>query len=185
MTRISACHWRRSRRGGRVAPLLRQWKCDHEAMIAEVREKGYSASIALLQSKRLEPIVAKKIIATLEDRRVLWQTFDAEFPDHVRLSLDQLRSRFVDLRGELADESPLDQILLSLTRTILAFFNQVGSLDLAQLRCDSGNPEWCRFRDALAALRKAVGLQLANLAAAYDVAVSSDLQSILPHPVPT
>jgi hypothetical protein len=160
--------------------LLRQWKSDHEAMIAEVRTKGYAKSLALLQSRTLEPALAKKIIGTLEDRRVLWQTFDAEFPDRVRQSLDQLRSRFVDLRSELTQGSPIDQILLSLTKTIHTFFNAVEDSDLTRLRCDSGDPEWLRFRDALAALRKAIGLQISNLASAYGVVLTKDLQRILP-----
>lgn len=164
--------------------LLKQWKADHEAMIAEVRTKGYAKSLALLQSRHVEPAAAKKIIAALEDRRALWQTFDAEFPDRVRQSLDHLRSRFVDLRCELADGSPLDQVLLSLTKTIHEFFNIVESSDLTTLRCNSHDPEWCRFSNALATLRKAIGLQIANLAAAYGVTLSADLKSISPLTAP-
>jgi hypothetical protein len=160
--------------------LLRQWKSDHEAMIAEVRTRGYAQSLALLQSRRQEPALAKKIIGALEDRRALWQTFDAEFPDRVRQSLDHLRSRFVDLRSELLQGSPLDQVLLSLIKTIHTFFNAVETSDLTPLRCDWNNPEWRRFSDALATLRKAVGLQISNLASAYGVALSADLQSLLP-----
>lgn len=163
--------------------LLRQWKSDHEAMIAEVRTKGYARSLALLQSRHVEPATAKRIISALEDRRALWQTFDAEFPDRVRQSLDQLRSRFVDLRSDLVDGSPLDQVLLSLSKTIHLFFNAVETSDLTRLRCDSNDPEWCRFRDALAILRKAIGLQLANLADAYGVTLSADLVSIVPQQV--
>lgn len=160
--------------------LLRQWKTDHEAMVAEVRTKGYAKSLVLLQTRHIEPATAKKIISVLEDRRVLWQTFDAEFPDRVRQSLDYLRSRFVDLRCELDDGSSLDQILLSLTNTIHVFFNAVESSNLTTLRCDSNDPEWCRFSDALATLRKAIGLQIANLAAVYKVTPSVDLKSIVP-----
>lgn len=162
--------------------LLRQWRKNHEAMIAEVRTEGYARSLALLQSRRIEPLVAKKIIGSLEDRRALWQTFDAEFPDRVRQSLDYLRARLVDLRYDLAPDSPLDKALLSLTKTIHAFFNAVEDIDLTRLRCDSRDSEWCRFSDALATLRKAIGLQIANLAHAYDVSLSSDLQTIVPRP---
>ncbi|OYT90147.1 MAG: hypothetical protein CFE43_19730 [Burkholderiales bacterium PBB3] len=165
------------------ADLLRQWRTVHEAMIAEVRTKGYADSLTLLQSRRVEPIMAKKIIGALEDRRALWQTFDAELPDRVRQSLDHLRSRLVDLRYELADGSPLDQVLLSLTKTIHTFFNTVETSDLTRLRCNSNDPEWRSFNDALATLRKAVGLQISNLAQAYGVALSSDLQTLAPRPV--
>lgn len=165
------------------ASLLLQWKADHEAMIAEVRTKGYADSLTLLQSRRVEPIIAKKIIGALEDRRALWQSFDAEFPDRVRKSLDSLRSRLVDLRYELVDGSPLDHIVLSLTKTIHKFFTAVETSDLARLRCNSNDPEWRRFSDALATLRKAVGLQISNLAQAYGVTLSSDLQTLVPLPV--
>lgn len=127
--------------------------------------------------------MAKKIVGALEDHRVLWELFDAENPDRVRQSLGMLRSRLVDLRYELADGSPLDQILLSLTKTIHKFFNTVEVSDLTRLRCDSNDPEWRRFRDALATLRKAVGLQISNLAQAYGVSLSSDLQILVPAPV--
>lgn len=164
--------------------LLKQWKADHEAMISEIRTQGYAKSLALLQSRNVEPTTAKKIISALEDRRALWQAFDAEFPDRVRQSLDNLRARFVDLRCGLADGSPLDQVLLSLNKTILEFFNAVESSELTTLRCNSNDPEWCRFSDALATLRKAIGLQIANLATAYGVTLSADLKSIAPLAAP-
>jgi hypothetical protein len=162
------------------ASLLTQWKQDHEALISEVRTKGYAKSLVLLQSRHQEPAVAKKIVAVMEDRRALWVAFDAEFPDRVRGSLDHLRSVLVALRSELVDDSPLDQILLSLTKTIHTFFNSVERFDLARLRCDSNDPDWRHFRDALATLRKAIGLQIFNLATAYGIKASPDLQSILP-----
>lgn len=149
-------------------------------MVSEVRTEGYSRSLALLQSGRMEPQIAKKIIASMEDRRSLWVTFDAEFPDRVRQSLNELRSRFAAIRGELLDGTPLDGVLLSLTKTILIFFNAVESVDLKTLRCSSGDPEWLHFSDALATLRKSLGLQIANLATAYDIAMSGDLQNIAP-----
>jgi hypothetical protein len=153
-------------------------------MISEVRTAGYAASLALLQSKRTEPALAKRIIGALEDRRTLWVAFDAEVPDRVRQSLDRLRDRFVDMRAELPDGSALDQILLSLTKTIHIFFNAVESSDLRTLRCNSNDPEWRHFSDALATLRKAIGYQIASLAAAYGLSLSSDLSSIAPLPAP-
>ena len=159
---------------------LRKWKTDHETMVSEIRTEGYSRSLALLQSGRMEPQIAKKIIASMEDRRSLWVTFDAEFPDRVRQSLDDLRSRFTAIRSELLDGTPLDGILLSLTKTILAFFSVVESSDLRTLRCNGGDPEWLQFSDALATLRTAVGLQIANLSDAYGIALSEDLQRIAP-----
>lgn len=160
--------------------LLQEWKRDHEALIAEVRTEGYAKSLELLRSSRIEPAVAKQIVSLLEDRRALWESFDAEFPDRVRISLDQLRSRLVELRGKLQDGTPLDVILLSLTKTIHVFFCQVNQSDLTTLRCDGNDPEWIHFRDALAALRKAIGLQVSNLSVAYGISRSSNLHDMMP-----
>ncbi len=163
-----------------TASQLRKWKADHEAMMSEVRTEGYSRSLALLQSGRMEPQAAKRVISAMTDRRSLWATFDAEFPDRVRQSLDELRSRFTVIRGDLLDGTALDQILLSLTKTILIFFDAVESIDLRTLRCDSADPEWLQFSDSLATLRKSVGLQMLELANAYDISLSEDLRTIAP-----
>lgn len=163
-----------------TAEQLKAWKKNHEKMIFEVRTEGYSRSLELLESSRMEPKIAKKIIASMEDRRSLWVTFDAEFPDRVRQSLDELRNRFTLLRGELTDGSPLDNALLSLTKTILSFFSTVEHLDLKSLKCDFFDPQWIYFSDALGILRKSIGIQISNLAIAYDVSLSDDLKSISP-----
>jgi hypothetical protein len=165
------------------ADVLRHWKRSHEVLIAEVRTKGYSDSLALIQAKRFEPEIAKRVVALLEDRRALWAPFDAEFPDRVRHSLDNLRVQFAGLRGRLPDGTGMDQILLSLTKTIHVFFNEVEQFDLSKLRCNSRDPEWIQFRDALAVLRKSVGLQVNNLTTAYGIVLSADLQHLIPAPI--
>ena len=73
----------------------------------------------------------------------------------------------------------MDQVLLALTKTIHIFFNTVETSDLARLRCDSNDPEWRRFSDALATLRKAVGLQILNISNAYDIDLSPDLKGLV------
>ena len=160
--------------------LLKDWKSNHEVMITEIRTKGYARSLELLSSGRLEPTLAKRIISLLEDRRVFWEMFDAEFPDRVRQSLGYLRSQLAEMRGTLTDGTPIDNILLSLTKTIHMFFRQVEKSDLAKLRCNSADPEWMHFRNALSSLRKAVGIQIGNLAKVYGIRLSPDLQKLVP-----
>jgi hypothetical protein len=162
------------------ADQLRQWKRNHEALIAEVGTNGYSQSLILIQTRRAAPAMAKEIVAMLEDHRVFWASFDAEFPERVRQSLDKVRSQLTRLRGGLPDDGGLDQILLSLTKTIHAFFNEVEHSDLSTLRCNGNDPEWLQFRDALATLRKSIGMQIGNLARAYDIRLSADLKRITP-----
>ncbi|PXK71376.1 hypothetical protein DMS23_15635 [Klebsiella variicola] len=128
----------------------------------------------------MEPRIAKEIVSAMTDRRSLWATFDAEYPDHVRQSLDELRRRFTSIQGNLLDGTALDKILVSLIKTILIFFDAMKAVDLRTLRYSSDNPEWYHFNDALSALRKSIGMQIANLANAYGIALCEDLQSIAP-----
>jgi hypothetical protein len=162
------------------AETLRRWREDHEALIAEVHTKGYASSIELLQSKRHEPAVAKQIVAVFEDRRLLWVPFDAEFPDRVRSSLDLIRMRLMNIYGALVPDDPLNQIVRSLTETVLIFYDRMEFIDYRTLRCDANDSDWIRFRDALAELRKSLGLQLANLVSAYKLQVTESLARILP-----
>jgi len=54
------------------------------------------------------------------------------------------------------------------------------SIDLVTLRCDGSDPDWLRFRDALAALRKSVALQMQGLCTAYDLTPSEELAGMMP-----
>lgn len=178
--------------GGFTADELRAWKRNHEAMIAEVRQQGWSRSIELLRSGRMAPDLAQQIIALLEDRRAFWARFDAEFPDRVRLSLDGLRQDLTRLRRECTPGDPLDIVIVGLAQTIRRFFDAVEWLDLTTLRCDSADPDWLAFEIALRTLRKAIGYQASEIACSYEIPLqgefadylpraASDIQAISPH----
>jgi hypothetical protein len=74
----------------------------------EVRFQGYSRSLELLRSNRAEPGLASQIIALFEDRRLFWARFDAEFPERVRLSLENLRHDLTRACGD--SQNGLDAI---------------------------------------------------------------------------
>ena len=95
---------------------LERWKRDHEAMIAEVRQKGWSESLNLLTATRDNPAVARRVVALFEDRRTFWAAFDAEVPDRVRHSLDGLRHDLADCRQSVMTGSPLDTMIVALSR---------------------------------------------------------------------
>lgn len=162
------------------ADKLRSWKSAHETLIAEIHTKGYASSIALLQSRAVEPQMARKILLVLEDRRALWAVIDAETPSHVVQSLDILRSELVRVRGELDPASPLNGVLAGMSKTIHFFFNSMGFSDLHGLCCDRDNPEWQQFADALEVLRKSLGFQIADIARTHGLTVSEDLAFIMP-----
>ena len=153
---------------------LRQMKADHEAIIGEIRTKGWSSSIELLRSGRGDPAFAERIIALFEDRSVFWAAFDAEFPERVRRSLNGLRRDLTGLRDERVAGSPLDQVLVALGRTIRHFFGAVAHVDMDTLRCDGNDLEWLAFESALRTLRKAIGFQLAALGTSYRIRLQGE-----------
>lgn len=159
---------------GFTALQLHGWKRDHEAMITEVRQRGWSNSIELLRSGQMAPGLARAVVALVEDRRAFWVRFDAEFPDRVRISLDGLRDDLSRLRRDCTPGSPLDKVIVALAKTVRHFFDRVEALDLATLRCDGADPDWLAFEAALRALRKSVGYQIAELADSYSIPLEGE-----------
>lgn len=159
---------------------LERWKADHEAIVHEIRQKGYSESLALLQHAKAEPQVAKAILDILQDKRSFWEKFDIENPDRVRRSLDRTRHELTDLRTRIPPGAPMDAVLDALTRTIRAFFRRLEAIDLTVLKCSSSDPDWVAFADALYALHKAIGLQIMELVDAYELPVSEEIRLIMP-----
>jgi hypothetical protein len=166
--------------GGFSVNELRAWKRDHETMIAEVRQQGWSRSIELLRSGQTAPGLARDIVALIEDRRSFWARFDAEFPDRVRMSLDGLRHDLTRLRSDCAPGSPLDIVIVALAQTIRRFFDAVEQFDLTTLRCDGRDPDWLAFESALRALRKSIGFQIKALADSYSIPLHGEFAAYLP-----
>ncbi|YBW38499.1 hypothetical protein ACMYR2_1003 [Nitrobacter sp. TKz-YC01] len=166
--------------GGFRAEQLRNWKRDHEIMIREVRQHGWSSSIELLRSGQMAPGLAREIIALFEDRRTFWATFDAEFPDRVRMSLENLRHGLTRLRRDCAAGSPLDTVIVALGQTIRHFFDAVERFDLSTLRCDGRDPDWLAFESALRAIRKSVGYQVSALGDSYGMPLQGEFAAFLP-----
>lgn len=165
---------------GFLADELRTWKRNHETMIAEVRQQGWSRSIELLRSGQMAPSLANEIVALIEDRRAFWARFDAEFPDRVRMSLDGLRHDLTRLRRNCAPGSPLDIVIVALAQTIRRFFDAVERFDLTTLRCDSRDPDWITFESALRSLRKSIGFQIATLAESYSIPLQGTFAAYVP-----
>lgn len=159
---------------------LFRWKADHEAMVDEIRQKGYSQSLALLQHRQAEPQAAKAILDVIQDKRAFWENFDIENPDRVRRSLDRTREELTNIKSRLPTGAPLDTFLETMTRTIRAFFRRMESIDLISLKCSSMDPDWVAFSDALYALRKAVGMQVGHLVDAFSFPISEEIRLILP-----
>jgi len=162
---------------------LERWRQDHENLLGEVRTKGYASSLRFLDRDGADAKAAKHLFDLMNDRRVFWSALNGESPKQVRTSLDAVRLQVVTIKGGLPPGSPVDQVLACFTKTIGTFFRQMAPWDMDAIPADSTNHQWVIFCDALAAMRKALGLQLAPLANLYNLSVSDELKSIFPKAV--
>ena len=108
----------------------------------------------------------------MDDRRVLYEGLDMEFPPRVIDSIEMMRAKVNATKAQLADNTEVFIALNQIQAAINEFLRSVGpSVDLRSLKCDGRNPDWIRFRDELIKFRKAIVIILKVLAgdANYDL----------------
>ncbi len=130
-----------------------------------------------------ERAVARKVLAFLEDRRVLYNPSELEMPDHCVQSVVEIRHFLTAEITEFDADAPLGQDLRAMRAACRKF------LDMLQGR--RGNPRsmihWAGydswvFSTALGELRGVVGLHVGKIAVQYGIDVEGELAKILPAP---
>lgn len=128
----------------------------------------------------LEIESARRVIAFLEDRRVLYNQSEVEMPDHCVQSVIEIRRHLtgelgrLDAMGELA---PHLRVMRAACRKFLDGLPQ--RADRWSWR-DPGHYAGWTFLTALGELRGSFGMQIAAVAAAYKLDIEEPLASILP-----
>jgi hypothetical protein len=135
--------------------------------------------------------VARKVIAFVEARRVLFSTYSNEVPEECVTSVIQIRDFLTTVIGDGGIGHHLNEALRLMRRYCLRFLEQVGASE------DRGDPaaagrrlfrerSWQMhdywFGVALGELRAGVGLQVAAIAASFGLDVEDDLARTLPEP---
>jgi hypothetical protein len=163
------------------------------------RMTGFSSPLfgVSWQPPTADVAIVRRIIAFLEDRRVLYEPYEVEVPERCINSIMRMRDFLTDLLGEHAMGNDLEASVRSMraacrkfmaavdTRTRGALGKPIGIRDteaatFAQLppRVISMNdPE---FNQALGELRGVFGIQVGMIATKYRLNVEDDLASILP-----
>lgn len=135
--------------------------------------------------------VARKFIAFIETRRVLFSTYTNEVPEECVHSVLQIREFVTEILGSggIADE--LAGPLRLVRRYCVQFLDRV---DATEDRHDDQGPRRHLFREsrwamhdywfgeAVGELRAGVGLQVAIVASAYGLDIEDDLACTLPDP---
>jgi len=117
--------------------------------------------------------VARRVIAFLEDRRVLYAPGELQVPSYCSRSVLEIRTSLTNEVGQLDPTSELSNNLRAMRVACRKF------LDFAQ-----GQENWqafdSTFGGALGELRGVFGIHIALIAVRYKLDVEDDLATILP-----
>ncbi len=133
------------------------------------------------QPAEMEIASARRVIAFLEDRRVLYALEEMEVASHCVHSVIEIRHRLSDELGKLDSGSELAASLRAMRAACRKFLERVGTdgRDGIHHADGWGFHSWI-FGSALGELRGTFGIHVAKIAAAFKLDVEDRLTSILP-----
>jgi hypothetical protein len=133
-------------------------------------------------ASELEISAARRIIAFLEDRRVLYAASELEVPSHCVHSVLELR-RFLSAEvGKLDDGSDLAASLRAMRAACRKFLDRVGvdGSEVTLYANHHGHYASWTFYSALGEMRGTFGVHLARIATEFKLDIEDGLASILP-----
>lgn len=128
-----------------------------------------------------ERAVAKRIIAQLEDRRVLYNPSEMEVPEHCVMSVIDIRRMLSHELGSIDEKSALAKCLRAMRAACRKFLDSVQDDErIIQFGAHLGHFASWQFNGAVGELRGVFGIHLAQIATQYGLDIEKDLASILP-----
>jgi hypothetical protein len=125
--------------------------------------------------------IAQRLLNFLADRRVLFNAYEMEVPEHCIQSVLQIRSFLTDLLGELPAKDGLPDMIRSMRASCRRFLDQVQQLGgRERIRPFDGGMGFGFFGNALGKLRAAFGFQIGLVAVMYGLDIDPNLATILP-----
>ena len=147
------------------------------------RLTGISTSLGGIswQPTDLQVNAARRLIAFLEDRRVLYAPDELEVPSHCVHSVLEIRQFLTDELGK-PDHSPYADSLRAMRAAGRKFLDRVGTdgRDIVVYANYHGHWASWTFYSALGEMRGTFGIHLANIAAEFKLDIEDKLASILP-----
>ncbi len=125
---------------------------------------------------------ARRIIAFLEDRRVLYVPGELEVPSHCVHSVLEIRQFLTTELGKLNADSEFAASLRAMRAACRKFLQQVGTDGRDAIRHANIRGHWANwtFYSAVGELRGTFGVHLAQIAAHCKLDIEDGLASILP-----
>jgi hypothetical protein len=126
--------------------------------------------------------IARRVIAFLEDRRVLFVPSEMEVPQHCVESILRIREFLTRELGGLDSDSPICQSLRAMRAACRKFLATVETDDRRIIEFGAQRNHYASwiFNGAVGELRGVFGIHIATLAASHGLDVEGDLASILP-----
>ncbi len=122
-----------------------------------------------------ERAIARRVIAFLENRRVLFSPFEWEVPDHCAQSVIEMRHFLTHELLAIDANKEIAQSLRAMRAACRKFLD-----DDPWHGSPRGHPSRWMLESALGELRGVFGIHVARLAAQYGLDVEDDLAAILP-----
>lgn len=148
------------------------------------RITGFSVPVFGVSWNPPQPEVAsaRRVLAYLEDRRVLYNPYHLEVAEQCVQSVLDIRRFLTEVIGSLAADSKLADHLRAMRAACRAFLDATGPGGGRRrvLRPDWMSPFESSFFTALGELRAAIGLHVAAIAVMHGLDVEGDLASVLP-----
>jgi hypothetical protein len=132
---------------------------------------------------KLDSDVAKRLLGELEDKRVLFNPSNLEFPDQCVGSVVEIRRLLNDSLSDVDRQAPIGLAIRAMRDACRTFLDRTnvlardhGHMGFQQL---PPSEQW-RLATALAELRAVFGVHLAQLSATYQIDVEEQLVAIFP-----
>jgi hypothetical protein len=152
--------------------------------IAESRVTGLSCPIfgVSWEPPESERTVARRVIAFLEDRRVLYVPGEGESPEHCVRSVIEIRQFLTEELGKIEANLHLSKPSAAIRAACRKFVSVTEKDRGVILRNANSHMHYASFTfsSALGELRGVAGIHIAMLAATYGLDVENDLASIFP-----
>ena len=148
------------------------------------RLTGFSVPVFGISWNPPEPevTVARRILAFLEDRRVLFNPYYLEVVDQCTHSVVEIRKFLTVEIGQLTGDSKLAEHLRGIRAACRKFLNDVPSDSGRILRPNWTGPFESEFFTQLGELRASIGYRVAAIALMHGLDVEGELASTLPEP---